>query len=268
MRMGVWSRASLIALGAIFGVAAVETAAEATPRYLWQKSAKPRRSTLADSMPVPNGFERIPVAPGSFAEWLRSLPMKPPGTPVRLYDGRLKWSQDKHVAVIDIDTGNRDLQQCADAVMRLRAEYLLAAGRTRDIVFHDSNGKRMVFHGSEKNYSEFRRHMNRVFTYAGSYSLARELRPVPIADIQIGDVFIQGGFPGHAVLVVDMAISRAGRDKTFLLMQSFMPAQDMHILRNLKAADGSAWFRPPVPGGSLVTPEWIFPAKALRRFKE
>jgi hypothetical protein len=268
MRKNTRRLASLILLAAFLGVMAVGAGAAGGPRYLWHKSSRHHPATLADSIPVPNGFERIRAAPGSFAEWLRNLPLNPPGTPVRLYDGRLKWSQDKHVAVIDIDTGTRDLQQCADAVMRLRAEYLLSMGRTRDIVFHDSKGKRMAFHGSEKNYSDFRRYMNRVFTYAGSYSLARELKAVPVTDIQIGDVFIQGGFPGHAVLVIDMAVSRAGREKIFLLMQSFMPAQDMHILRNLKAPDDSPWFRLPAPGGSLVTPEWIFPAKALKRFRE
>lgn len=266
--MRIWRWLALVILAAAPGLATMAAAAETMPRYLWLKSSKPHHSALVNSVPVPNGFERIHVAPGSFAEWLRNLPVKPPSTPVRLYDGRLKWSQDKHVAVIDIDTGTRDLQQCADAVMRLRAEYLLAAGRSRDIVFHDSNGKRLTYHGSEKDYPVFRRHMNRVFAHAGSYSLARELRPVPLSDIQIGDVFIQGGFPGHAVIVADMAVSRAGRDKVFLLLQSFMPAQDMHILRNLKAPGGSAWFHPPAPGGSLITPEWIFPAKTLRRFKD
>jgi hypothetical protein len=40
---------------------------------------------------------------------------------VLLYNGAPKFRQDVHAAVIDIDVGTRDLQQCADATMRLRA---------------------------------------------------------------------------------------------------------------------------------------------------
>ncbi len=268
MRKRPWCRTNLIFLAAFLSVTGATGAGSAAPRYLWRNTAASHPATLAGAIPAPDGFDRVRVAPGSFAEWLRGLPVKPPGAPVRLYDGRLKWSQDKHVAVIDIDTGTRDLQQCADAIMRLRAEYLLSTGRTRDIAFRDSNGKRMTFRGSGKDYAGFRRYMNRVFAYAGSYSLSRELKAAPVADIRIGDVFIKGGFPGHAVLVVDMAVNRTGRGKTFLLMQSFMPAQDMHILKNPKAPGGSPWFRPPAAGESLITPEWIFPAEALKRFPE
>jgi hypothetical protein len=245
-----------------------QSRADPAPRYLWPNQTARQRATVADQVPVPLGYERVPVAPGSFAEWLRNLPLRPPATSVRLYDGRQKWSQEYHVAVIDIDTGTRDLQQCADAIMRLRAEYLLSVGRTRDIGFRDTNGKMMSYNGSEKNYAEFRRYMNRVFAYAGTYSLAKDLRSVPVSDMQIGDVFIQGGFPGHAVMVIDIAVSKSGGDKRFLLVQSFMPAQDMHILKNLKAADGSPWFAYADPAARLVTPEWIFPANSLKRFKD
>jgi len=85
--------------------------------------------------------------------------------------------------------------------------------------------------------------------------------------MRIGDVFIKGGFPGHAVLVVDMAANGATGEKRFLLMQSYMPAQDMHVLKNPKSADGTPWYAMPAQGQELVTPEWIFPAGTLRRFK-
>ncbi len=54
--------------------------------------------------------------------------MKPAGAPVLTYTGAPKWRQDVHVAVIDIDVGKRDLQQCADAIMRLRGEWLYGRG--------------------------------------------------------------------------------------------------------------------------------------------
>jgi hypothetical protein len=252
----------------VSAVPAISGSASAAPRYLWLAEPSAQSATsLAARIPPPAGFERLPTPSGSFAEWLRSLPLKPEGTPVHLFDGRLKASQDKHVAVIDIDTGTRDLQQCADAVMRLRAEYLLASGRARDVAFNDTDGKRLAFRGNPADRKAFQRYMIQVFSYAGTYSLAREMAPAALTDMRIGDVFIKGGFPGHAVLIVDMAANKAG-EKRFLLAQSYMPAQDMHILKNPNSLDGTPWYRLPQAGGELVTPEWVFETGQLRRFKE
>ena len=119
--------------------------------------------------------------------------------------GAPKWRQDVHVAVIDIDVGKRDLQQCADAIMRLRGEWLFAAGAQGRHPFNDTDGKRRAFSARRNSdYAAFRKYMDLVFAYAGTYSLEHELKPAPLAHIEIGDVFIKGGFPGHAVLVADM----------------------------------------------------------------
>jgi hypothetical protein len=171
-----------------------------------------------------------------------------------------------HVAVVDIDVGKRDLQQCADAIMRLRGEWLFAAGRRADIRFNDTDGRRLSFSSRrDSGYPSFRKYMDYVFAYAGTYSLEHELKPVPLADMQIGDVFIKGGFPGHAVLVADMVENTANGEKRFLLLQSYMPAQDIHVLKNPSAPDGSPWY-PASFDGALVTPEWTFPSGALRRW--
>ncbi len=258
----------LIAIALGFGLGP----AQADPRYPWMDGKAASRS-LRDAMPPPRGFERPPAPAGSFAAWLRQLPLKPAGTPVMLYDGRKKCfgsarpglfaCTDYHVAVIDIDTGKRDLQQCADAIMRLRAEYLLSTGRAGDIAFNFTNGKRVRFGGGP--YPQFRRYMDRIFTYAGSYSLEREMQRVPVSEMRIGDVFIQGGFPGHAVIVVDMAENPKTGEKRFLIAQSYMPAQDMHVLANPKEP-GQGWYKLDF-GKELVTPEWIFKPGDLRRFK-
>ena len=106
--------------------------------------------------------------------------------------------------------------------------------------------------------------METVFRYAGSKSLADELAPASVRDIRPGDVFVQGGFPGHAVLVVDAAARPDGR-RVFVLAQSYMPAQEIHILKDPGAGD--AWFAVS-PGERLETPEWAFPPDSLRRFPE
>lgn len=238
--------------------------------------------TLAQRIPPPPGFRRAPVPADSFAAWLRGLPMKPPDTPVMLYTGTKKWRQDAHVAVVDIDVGKRDLQQCADAVMRLRAEYLWSQQRKREIGFNYTGGGHVNFSRwargdrpsesgkswrrrgkPDASYKSFRRYMVQIFAYAGTYSLAKELKPTPREKLDAGDVFIKGGFPGHAVLVTDVVENLDTGEKRFLLLQSYMPAQDMHILKNLNSADGSPWY-PAKFEGDLVTPEWIFPQGSLK----
>ena len=51
-----------------------------------------------------------------------------------------------------------------------------------------------------------------------------------------------------------------------LLAQSYMPAQEIHVVRNPAAPDGDPWFRVG-DGPALVTPEWRFAWSALRRFR-
>jgi hypothetical protein len=96
-----------------------------------------------------------------------------------------------------------------------------------------------------------------------SSSATRELEIADVRRIEAGDVFIQGGSPGHAVLVVDVAEDSKGR-RAVLLAQSYMPAQDIHVLRN-PSTPNNPWYV--IDGdGPLTTPEWDFPGGSLRRF--
>lgn len=236
----------------------------------------------------PDGFVRVPAPDGSFADWLRGLPLKPEGSQVFLHSRVPKWRQDVHAAVIDIDTGTRDLQQCADAVMRLRAEWQFGRGAFRRITFNDTGGaKPMSFSRwaagerpraegrmlvwskrapADASYASFRRYMDTVFTWAGTHSLERELIPVRDGRVEIGDVIIKGGFPGHAVLVADVVEHPRAGERRFLLIQSFMPAQDMHVLKGRDTPDGTPWYRLE-PGQPFVTPEWTFPPGSLKRWR-
>ena len=104
-----------------------------------------------------------------------------------------------------------------------------------------------------------------VFNYAGTASLSKEMNPISISNIQIGDVFIKGGFPGHAVIVVDMATN--GNKKIFLLAQSYMPAQDLQILINPSISSKNKVFWYSADNLSLLeTPEWTFKSSELKRF--
>lgn len=240
----------------------------AAPSYPWFEAGSSRETiagdTLAERFPPPPGFVRQPAANGSWAQWLRGLRLKAAGSPVRLYSGAIKPRQDVHAAVVDIDVGSRDLQQCADAVMRLRAEWLYSRGRFSDIVFDNTNGKQIRFdRWRTKSYQGFRKYMVQVFAYAGTYSLARELNSKPLGSLAIGDVFIRGGFPGHAVLVADVSVHPESGEKRFLLLQSYMPAQDIHVLKNPSDPQGGVWYSTDF-GDILKTPEWHFAKDSLK----
>ncbi|MEO1262641.1 MAG: DUF4846 domain-containing protein [Bacteroidota bacterium] len=242
--------------------------------------------TIKNRFSVPAGYERIKFPENSFGNYLQTLPLKESGSAVMLFNGNKKFNQWAHAAVIDIDVGKRDLQQCADAVMRLRAEYLFQHKKYDEIMFHFVNGfnaeyktwhsghrisvsgnkVKWVASGSESSsYKSFRKYLNMVFAYAGTLSLAKELNAVPVSKMEIGDVFIQGGSPGHAVIVVDMAENKNTGEKIFMLAQSYMPAQDIHILKNPNNKKLSPWYKLNF-GDELNTPEWDFSTNDLKSF--
>jgi len=267
----------------VLAVLTVTALAEDRARYPWPEAEQ--GLPLSGRIAPPSGYERQPASPGSFAEWLRGLPVRDGRPDVLLFDGRKKANQQAQWAVLAIDIGAKDLQQCADAVMRLRAEYLYSQGRDDQIAFRFTNGdlvpwsrwrdgERVKVQGNrvtwtrsavpDPSYESFRRWLDLVFTYAGTASLERELTPVTEPALaEAGDVFIQGGFPGHAVLVADVTVNVTGQ-RALLLLQSYMPAQDIHILRNPGDPD-SPWY-PARSDGALETPEWKFNYKDLRRF--
>lgn len=255
------------------------------PDYPWPQGSG--GGTVASRFPPPKGFDRLPAPAGGFAAWLRGLPLKPGRSEVHLHDGRPKANQSAHCAVLDMDIGKGDLQQCADAIIRLRAEYLYSRGCEEAIRFAFTSGdlarwsdwragmrpkvrkNRVSWDRAaqpENSYANFRKYLGVVFTYSGSASLAREAEKVPDPSRpEPGDFFIRGGSPGHAVLVVDVA-QNANGERVFLLAQSYMPAQDIQVLKN-PSDPTSPWYRARA-SGPLPTPEWPFEHEDLRRFPE
>ncbi len=258
-----------------------------TPIYPWKQSEVNQLSVY--HIPVQKGYRRMPLSSQSqFAYWLRHLPVKPAGSKVYHFNGMEKPYQEGAYSVIDIDVGKRDLQQCADAVMRLKAEYHYSKKDYKNIHFNYTSGHSVSFDDwrkgkqpkvsgssvgftapsgkTDNTYRNFKRYMNAIFSYAGTASLSREMKPIPISKMQIGDVFIQGGFPGHAVIVVDMIEDINNGKKMFMLAQSYMPAQSIHVLINPKVDGLSPWY-PLDFKGELHTPEWKFTKKDLKRFQ-
>lgn len=222
----------------------------------------------------PSGFSRHKNEPGSFGEWLQEVPLKPAGTRTKTFNGEVALTDAYTAAVADVSVGSQDLQQCADAVMRLRAEYLYQKKDYNKISFnfvsgfkcdynHYANGYRyknskwMLTGRKDYSYTTFLRYLNLVFSYASTLSLEKELQPVKnLSDIEAGDVFIKGGSPGHCFIVMDV-VENSAHQKQFLLAQSFMPAQNIQILQS----DGSPWFsmgrQPAIYYGQLVKSQFL-----------
>jgi hypothetical protein len=244
-------------------------------------------STIAERFRVPEGFERIAAKENSFADYLRNLKLKPHGSKVLYYDGREKNRSGVYEAVVDISIGDRDLHQCADAVMLLRGEYLFKQKRYNEIHFNFVNGFRTEYskwmqgyrikvtgnnavwiksREHSNSYEEFRRYMDMVFAYASTLSLEKEMKPVKKEELKIGDIFIKGPDPGHTVIVVDMAENKQTGEKLFMIAQSYMPAQETQVLCNSENQAMSPWYSLNF-SDKLYTPEWTFDETQIRRFK-
>ena len=231
---------------------------------------------------VPDGFIRVEYDKDSFAEYLRHYPLKKFGSPVKLYDGRKKSNQ-VHVSVFDMPLLKEDLIQCADAVIKLRAEYLYAQKRYDEISFHITNGmevpfsryakgERVIVKGNntswKSGYKEgydrdvFESYLKFIYSYAGTYSLSVESQKAAIFKLEPGNFFIYGGSPGHVVLVLDVAENPVTKKKIMLLGQSYMPSQEFHVLKSFE--DISPWYY--VNDEPLSTPEWDFERGSLKKF--
>ena len=238
-------------------------------------------------IPLPEGFERIYAPSGSFGAFLQNLCLKT-DTTIFLYNGEVKPNQSFGFMVIDLDVGVKNLQQCADAAIRLRSEYLYATQQYEDIHFNFSSGHTAYYSkwregyrakiryntvswlketDYDNSYASFRDYLNLVFNYAGSWSLEKELKEIDdIKNIQIGDMLIRGAFPGHVMLVVDMARHPESGEILFLLGQSARPAQDFHIVKNRSDSFLSPWYSLDVLDTQLEIEEWTFYKDSLKRF--
>ncbi len=238
--------------------------------------------TVETRFKTPFGFDRRFADKETFNYYLRNLPLKQAGSKVKYYNNNIK-TNDVYEAVVDMEITNKDLQQCADAVIRLRGEYFYSLKQYEKISFKLTNGfevnytewmsgKRIKVVGNKtswyqakeasNSYKDFRAYMDFIFSYAGTISLNKSLHKKNIKDIAPGDVFIVGGSPGHAVIVVDVAENKSG-EKVFMLAQSYMPAQETQILKNISDKKISPWYRADF-SGSLFTPEWVFNADQLK----
>ena len=244
----------------------------------------PSGTTLQTRIAEPEGYKREKDEEGSFSWFLRNYEMKEHGAPVLLYDGTEKANQDAHAAVFRLPLEAEDLQQCADSVMRVYAEYYFQSGQYQKIVFKFTNGflcsypkwiegYRVDFSGGtswkktasyDLSYESFLKYLRIVFSYAGTASMeSLESETIPLEEMGIGDVILKGGSPGHVVMVVDMCINDKG-EKAYLLAQGYMPAQEFHVIKNpLHSQD--PWYYEDEMQFPLSTAEYTFQDETMIR---
>ncbi|MCF3109778.1 DUF4846 domain-containing protein [Niabella sp. CC-SYL272] len=235
---------------------------------------------------TPPGYTRGSIPATDFGYYLKQLKLKS-GHTVFLFNGTPKANQQAQYAVLDISVGKKDLQQCADAVMRLRAEYLFKKKRFEQIRFYAGDGTWISYDGWLKGtryklsgnrlvtirsnpapptHASLLQYLDVVFSYCGTATLPASLYKKPIAAMQPGDVLLKPGAPGHAVIVIDMAQNKKG-EKIYLLAQSYMPAQDIHILKNPSGRHSGPWYLLKNSALSIQTPEWTFYSDQLYGWK-
>lgn len=242
----------------------------------------PDGATMEERIIVPLGYEREDE--DSLKEFLRTYPMKPHSSPVLLYNGNKKGNQNAHIAVFSLPIENENLQQCADSVMRMYAEYYWSKGEFDKIAFHFTDGflceyskwrdgYRVSFDNGTKwvksasyddTYDNFKKYLRIVFSYAGTQSMERyESEEISLSELNVGDVILKGGSPGHIVMVVDVCKNQEGK-KAFLLAQGYMPAQEFHIVKNPLHED-DPWYYEEEMTFPLKTFEYTFDNEKMVR---
>ena len=204
---------------------------------------------------APSGYEWINEQKDSFGEYLQNILVEKNGSKIIDFKGNLISNQSEHIAILKFDVGKKDLQQCADAVIRIRAEYLFSMKRYDEIGFHFTSGHFFKWNDfkvgirpiiSENNsvkfekinqlddsYKNFRKYLDIIYTYAGTISLNKETKKVQNDNlVKAGDILITAGSPGHVVIIVGRARSKKNGKIIYLLAEGYTPAQSIHIITN------------------------------------
>lgn len=189
--------------------------------------------TIGTRFKTPAGLKRVDVKQGSYQEFLRNYRMYP-STHIGKYQS---GGEQGATQVLEMDFIGKNVQECADVAMRLRCEYLFKTGQYDKISFHTSATSVWSYENYLKqnkvsvSEKSFRDYLEKLMSWAGSLSVDNyDTDPVSWSDVQIGDIIIEGGTPGHVVTIVDMAVSEDSDAIAVLLVQGFQPVQETEVV--------------------------------------
>ncbi len=259
-----------------------------TRAYAWL-SPKQRRlyHPLAERLATPPGFSRIAVPKGSFAEWLRHMPVLAEGSPVKTARGRIVLAGDHPnlAAVIVLQPHRRGLLNSANMMIRLKAEHAWSAGDVERLGFHFTSGQTLRWRSWTRGLrplrdaagvrfirteaagdgrEQFCRYLETLFGHTSNTSLLDDTRPAMDRTLAVGDIFLRPGRDGHAVMILDVATDSRGGVRV-LLGQGGSPVRTFHVLRS---DGGSAWFPISRSQGLVLAGEAEFTMNDLRHWME
>ncbi|HUN81558.1 MAG TPA: DUF4846 domain-containing protein [Phycisphaerae bacterium] len=265
-------------------------------KFAWlSKRSRGAFESLSKRIPPPEGFARVSVEPGSFADWLRHLPVAAADRAVTnsKHQTVFEPGDSQLAAVIDLQPGAGNLLLPPAMLVRLRAEYLWSA-KADNITFHYTSGhearwedwvagQRPSVQGKKVSFRQerprddsrdsFCSYLETLFRYTTIYSVFNDSEPVGNGTIAAGDMFVVTGrrdkkeskefVAQSAVLVLDVATNPEGRVKV-LLGQGGNPAQTFHVL---KSPEGDPWFTVSQSQGVTLSGRDTLKLKYLRRWK-
>ena len=227
--------------------------------------------TIGEHYPPPDGASR--TEDDAYGAWLQALPLRRLGSPIRTHHGRVVRHDGRPVSLPLV---RGDLQQCADSAIRLRAEFARSRGLEADLSFHATSGDPLPwgrYAGGERPRAEGNKivwsrvnpggqtwdgWLSAVFMWAGTRSLAA-YETTKVETPRAGDMLVEGGSPGHAVVLLDVATR--GEQTLLLIGEGYMPAQDFHVEHGPEAG----WWVWSDQGVDLG--HWDMPRDSLRRWK-
>lgn len=261
---------SLLLLSSLLSYAGISRCEAQDNLHKW---IDPNGMTVETRFIPPEGFTRKNYDE-PYTDYIRKLPMLPDGSPIKIFTGELKPVQTNHVGVLDIDVGDRDLQQCSDAAQRIRTDFLYQTKQYDKISYHFVNGMKFSWNDYKQGYRAvrdgkktvmtksgkandslegFKNYQKSLFMYAGVSSVMRESPELTIKDIRPGDA-IAG--TGHLIIILDVVENEQG-DKKILLAQSYIPAQQIEVLKNPQS--DSPWYDATLLEiCPFYTPEWTY----------
>ncbi|QIE60450.1 DUF4846 domain-containing protein [Rasiella rasia] len=244
-------------------------------------------TTVSERILTPENFRRAKYPEGSFSNYIQNYALKSFDAKIINFDGEEYIYQKGHVGVLEVPVPKNGLQQCADALIRIRSEYLWEQNRKSEIGFNFTSGhycswkkyaegyrpkvkgNNVTFHktaSKDTSKENFYKYLNLIYIYAGTQSLYTELKKIEWADdLEVGDMIVKPGFPGHIVMIADKATDANGKN-LFILAQGNTPAQSVHLLKNLNDSTLNPWYELEA-NAYLEIPTYYFNQTKFVRFK-